>query len=123
MRCLLPVIFILGTNFAPIVHAASERELAEWVIRWEGSVRLEGTSPAINDVTQLPPGEIHVTAIDLTGAVMRPVELLRLEELTHLRELYLAGPIWNPGAGNEDKTGVFKALGKLTTVERLAFGW
>ena len=66
------------------------------------------------DVSQLPAGDIHLTGIDLTGAVMRPVELRKLEGLTHLRELYLPGPIWNPGGGKEDKTGVFKTLRTLT---------
>ena len=54
---------------------------------------------------------------------MRPAELRQLAGLTHLRQLYLPGRIWNPGAGNEDKTGVFETLATLTGVERLAFGW
>ena len=64
---------------------------------------------------ELPAGEFHIAAIDLTAAVMHPVELRKLAGLTHLRELYLPGPIWNPGAGNEDKTGVFQALATLTS--------
>ena len=104
-------------------RAANERDLAEWVLRWEGTVLLEGASQPLNDISQIPTGEIHIAAIDLTGAVMRPIELRRLEGLTHLRQLYLAGPIWNPGGGKEDKTGVFKSLATLTGVEKLAFGW
>ena len=63
----------------------------------------------VTDVSQLPAGDIHIRRIDLTAGVMQPIELRKLEGLTHLRELYLPGPIWNPGGGNEDKTGVFKA--------------
>ena len=103
--------------------AATEREVAEWVLRWEGSLILEGSNEPIRDLSQLPPGDFHIASIDLTAAVMRPVELRKLEGLTHLRQLYLPGRIWNPGAGNEDKTGVFEALASLTSVERLAFGW
>src|SRR5580693_7367773 len=109
--------------FAVAAPAATEREIAEWAIRWEGSVILEGSNAPIRDLSQLPAGDFHITSIDLTAVVMHPVELRKLEGLTHLRELYLPGRIWNPGAGNEDKTGVFEALASLTSVERLAFGW
>src|SRR5580704_8240958 len=109
--------------FAVAAPAATEREVAEWALRWEGSLILEGSSEPIRDLSQLPPGVFHITSVDLTAAVMHPVELRKLEGLTHLRELYLPGPIWNPGGGKEDKTGVFESLATLTTVERLAFGW
>src|SRR6185437_733495 len=68
-------------------------------------------------------GDFHIETIELTGGVMHPIELTRLAGLSHLRELYLPGPIWNPGGSNEDKTGVFKAFGTLTNVQRVAFGW
>src|SRR5947209_16205413 len=108
---------------AALAYAGSERDTAEWVLRWEGRVVLEGSRQPLNDVSQLPAGDIHITGIDLTGAVMRPIELKRLEGLTSLRELYLPGPIWNPGGGTEDVTGLFKSLGTLKNVERLAIGW
>src|ERR1035441_5137404 len=109
--------------FVVAAQAATEREVAEWVLRWEGSLILEGSNAPIRDVFQLPAGDFHIASIDLTAAVMRPVELRKLEGLTHLRQLYLPGKIWNPGAGNEDKAGVFEALASLTSVERLAFSW
>ncbi len=93
------------------------------MLRWEGSLILEGSNTPIRDVFQLPAGDFHIASIDLTAAVMHPVELRKLEGLTHLRQLYLPGKIWNPGAGNEDKTGVFESLASLTSVERLAFSW
>ncbi len=104
-------------------QAATEREVAEWVLRWEGSLILEGSNAPIRDLSLLPAGDFHIASIDLTATVMHPVELRKLEGLTHLRQLYLPGRIWNPGAGNEDKTGVFEALASLTSVERLAFSW
>src|SRR5579864_7015663 len=109
--------------FAAAASAATEREVAEWAIRWEGSLILEGSNEPIRDLSLLPPGDFHIASIDLSGAVMHPIELRKLEGLTHLRQLYLPGKIWNPGAGREDKTGVFEALASLTSVERLAFGW
>src|SRR4051794_40732467 len=87
---------------AAMASAANEREVAEWVLRWEGQVVLEGSRKPLTDVSQIPAGEIHIAGIDLTGAVMRPLELKKLEGLPNLRELYLPGPIWNPGGGNED---------------------
>ena len=109
--------------FAVVAPAATERDVAEWALRWEGSVILEGSNEPIRDLSRLPPGDFHIASIDLTAAVMHPVELRKLEGLTHVRQLYLPGRIWNPGAGREDKTGVFEALASLTSVERLAFGW
>src|SRR5450755_2473889 len=123
MRQLI-VAFLVAFLFFSIAAAEStEREVAEWVVRWEGSLILEGSNEPIRDLSRLPPGDFHIASIDLTAAVMHPIELRNLEGLTHLRQLYLPGRIWNPGAGKEDKTGVFEALASLTAVERLAFGW
>ena len=109
--------------FSISAQGATEREVAEWVLRWEGTLIVEGSNTPLHDLSQLPAGDFHIASIDLTPAVMHPVELRKLEGLTHLRELYLPGRIWNPGDGNEDKTGVFEALASLPGVERLAFGW
>ena len=35
-------------------YAASDCELAEWVIRWEGRVSLEGVRQPVNDLRRLP---------------------------------------------------------------------
>ena len=109
--------------FSVAGQAATEREIAEWVLRWEGNLIVEGANAPIRDLSQLPPGDFHIASIDLSAAVMRPVELRELQGLPRLRQLYLPGKIWNPGAGNEDKTGVFEALASLTSVDRLAFSW
>src|SRR5258708_1992494 len=45
-----------------VALAASEREMAEWVIRWEGRVVLEGNRQPINDLDQLPPGDLRIVA-------------------------------------------------------------
>ena len=115
--------YLLFSVFGVAAQAASEREIAEWVIRWEGSILLDGSAVPLKNISQLPAGEIHIAAIELTGGVMHPIELTKLAGLTGVRELYLPGPIWNPGGGNEDRSGVFQALATLTSVERLAFGW
>src|SRR5262245_27683562 len=79
---------------------ASEREVAEWVIRQGRLVSLEGERRPINDVVQLPAGEIRLSGIDLTGTLIDPKDLEKLAGLTNLKELYLPGPIWNPASGS-----------------------
>lgn len=69
--------FALLCWFAAVAFAA-ERDVAEWVIRWEGLVTLDGVAQPVGDVSQLPPGEVRITGIDLTGSVMPPAELVKL---------------------------------------------
>ena len=57
--------------FAVAASAATEREVAEWTLRWEGSLILEGSNEPIRNLSQLPPGDFHIASIDLSGAVMR----------------------------------------------------
>src|SRR5438128_1529705 len=114
------LVFSFASVFA---HAASQREIAEWAIRWEGRVVLEGSRQPVNEVRQIPAGNIEIVGIDLTGAVMQPAELEKLAGLTTLRELYLPGPIWNPGGGREDANDVFKSLATLKNLEKLYVGW
>src|SRR5262249_33082642 len=102
---------------------AGDRDIAEWVIRWEGLVTLAGHSQPIGDVRDLPPGEVQITGVDLTGVVMPPGELIKLAGLKHVRDLFLPGPVWNPGGGNENANDVFQTLASLQTIERLYVGW
>ncbi len=108
---------------AGLAQAASDRDIAEWVIRWEGRVVLEGHRQPITDTAQLPAGEIRIVGIDLTGCVMHPAELVKLSGLLSLRELYLPGPIWSPGGARENATEAFQALSTLKNVQKLYFGW
>src|SRR5262249_17992592 len=92
------------------------------VLRWEGHVTVAGRTQPINNISELT-DQVQITGIDLTPVVMPPKDLIKLEGLKNLRELYLPGPIWNPGGGREDSTAAFSTLAALTSVERLAFGW
>src|SRR5262245_48863360 len=87
-----------------VAAVADQRDIAEWVIRWDGRLLVEGNPRAIDSIADLPAGSFEITAIDLTGGVMVPAELEKLSGLTTLRELYLPGPIWNPGGGGGDTT-------------------
>ena len=116
--------FILALILASLcAFAETQRDIAEWVIRWEGRVYIEGRRTPILELDEIPAGDFKIVGIDLTGAVMLPSELEKLAGLTTLRDLYLPGPIWNPGGGNEDANGVFKSFATLTNLERLYFGW
>src|SRR5437016_6286233 len=106
MRSFLTILLLLACATPNIARAANDRDLAEWVLRWEGTVVIEGAKQPLTDVSQVPKGDIHITAIDLTAGVMHPTELRKIKNLASLRELYLPGPIWNPGGSKEDKTGV-----------------
>jgi len=77
---------IIGLCLATcLAQAASDRDVAEWVIRWEGRVILEDHAQPITDLAHLPPGEIRIAGIELTGAVMHPSELAKLSGLLSLR--------------------------------------
>src|SRR5689334_14521900 len=96
-KTLLNVITVILFCVSLAMAMAPERDIAEWVIRQGGRVILEGDRHPIADVVQLPAGELRITGIDLTGTLIDPKDLEKLSGLAHLKELYLPGPIWNPG--------------------------
>ena len=100
----------------------TEREVAEWVLRQGGRVTLEGDRRPIDDPVRLPAGEIRLRGIDLVGTLIVPEDLAKLGGLVHLKELYLPGPIWNPGAGSRlDANDQLKHLAGLANLEKLHF--
>ena len=98
----------------------SDRAAAEWVIRNGGVVKIAGKS--IGALADLPGGEFRVTGVDLIGTIVNPAEMKMLSGLDELTELFLPGPIFNPGAGSRldinDELKVFSGLKKL---EKLHF--
>src|SRR5215510_16411044 len=118
---LLNVALFLGfSEFA--MAQTKDREIAEWVIRQGGRVILEGERHPIKDVVQLPASEIRITGIDLVGTLIEPTDLGKIGSLTNLKELYLPGPIWNPGAGSRlDANEQLKQLAGLKNLEKLHF--
>jgi hypothetical protein len=101
---------------------ASDREVAEWAIRSGGRVLIGGSRAPIGSVTELPGGDLKITGIDLTGTIIEPKELEKISSLTELKELYLPGPSWNPGAGSRlNANAELKFLAGLKNLERLQF--
>ncbi|MES1258860.1 MAG: hypothetical protein ABUS51_10535, partial [Acidobacteriota bacterium] len=104
------------------VLAAMERDVAEWVIRQGGRVTINGQRRALAQLSELPSGELQLTGVDLLGTTIDPKELVRFSSLTGLKELFLPGASWTPGAGNKlDENASLKYLAGLKTLERLEF--
>jgi len=124
LKALLSATLSLGVSTNAPAQTA-EREIAEWVIRQGGRVILEPQreeGKPIGDVAQLPAGEIRIIGVDLVGTLIEPKDLEKISGLTRLKELYLPGPIWNPGAGSFlDANEELKFLAGLKNLEKLHF--
>jgi hypothetical protein len=115
LRALTLLLFSLTPTLAA---PPSERDIAVWVLRQGGRVILADHRRPINDVLQLPVGEVRIIGVDLVGTLIVPEDLEKLSRLAHLKELYLPGPIWNPGAGSRlDANEQLKHLAGLKTLE------
>ena len=108
---------------APVAALAEtlDREVAEWVIRMGGNVVTMGPQPRVlSDLSDLPQKDFRIHTVNLVGANINPPDLVRLAELTHLKALYLPGPIFNPNAGRHpDHNPHMRHLAKLTDLEVL----
>ena len=71
------------------------------MIRQGGRVMIGGARTPVGNIIDLPAGSIEVTGVDLTGTIIEPKELEKISKLINLKELYLPGPSWNPGAGSQ----------------------
>jgi Leucine-rich repeat (LRR) protein len=102
--------------------AAGEREIATWAIRAGGRVLINEARTPVRDLSALPAGEFQITGLDLYGTIIEPKELEKISQLTTLKELYLPGPSWNPGAGSRlDANEELKFLAGLVNLEKLHF--
>src|SRR5262245_22744345 len=102
--------------------SATERETAEWVVRKGGRVMVNGQREPIARLAELPAGALEITGADLTGTVLDPKELSNLANLASVRELYLPGSAFTPGAGNRtDGNAELKVLAGMKNLERLQF--
>src|SRR5215831_19467404 len=115
---LRPLTLVLFATLA----IAADREAAEWVVRKGGRVMLDGARAPIASVGDLPARAFQVTGIDLTGTVLDPKELDHIAGLEHVRELYLPGSAFTPGAGSKlEGNSELKAIAGMKGLERLQF--
>lgn len=102
--------------------AATDREAAEWIIRKHGRVMVNGGRQPLASLGELPKGDLQVTGVDLTGTVLAPNELNNLAGLQHVRELFLPGSAFTPGAGSRlEGNAELKVIAGFTQLERLQF--
>lgn len=114
--------FRLFLILAALSVYADERRVAEWVLRQGGRVIVQPGSSPLSDLSQLPTGDIYLESVDLYGTIIEPKDLEQLSGLSKLKELYLPGPSWNPGAGSKlDANEELKFLASLTSLEKLHF--
>src|SRR5436853_2509702 len=102
----------------------TQRDVAMWVLREGGRVRLDSGPEYIGDPFELPVGELHVTGVDMHGTVTDPKELAPLAGLADVRELLLPARMWSPvsdvKAPYSDE--VFDFFAGLKKLERLQVG-
>jgi N-acyl-D-aspartate/D-glutamate deacylase/Leucine-rich repeat (LRR) protein len=113
---------LYGSGKQGLVTATSDRKTAEWVLRAGGNVRVLGKTDRIYNLADLPDGDFRLSAVDLVGTMIDPKELSKLSGLDELTELFLPGPIFNPGAGSTlDANAELKPLASLRKLEKLHF--
>src|SRR6185295_11652042 len=96
---------------------ASDRTVAEWVLRMGGSVSVDGSRAPVREITRLP-GDFRLTGINLVPITVSPPEFQRLAGLTNLKELYVSGRTWHSMPVRVSRE-TLKILGSLTSLERL----
>jgi Leucine-rich repeat (LRR) protein len=111
-------------SYAQQPRESTERDVAEWVIRQGGRVVLADQTQPLSHLALLPPASepVFLDVVDLYGTLIEPKELVQLSKLSRIRELYLPGPSWNPGAGSRlDANEELRFLSSLQTLEKLHF--
>ncbi|HUQ90614.1 MAG TPA: hypothetical protein VM120_02960 [Bryobacteraceae bacterium] len=102
----------------------ADRKIAEWTLSMGGRVRLAGGRTYVQDLAQLPSGDLRVVALDWVGMNVDPPDLERLIGLRALRELHLPGPLWNRNADTgRDGSRDLKYLAPVETLEVLTFSF
>jgi hypothetical protein len=80
---------VRGPISAPI--ADSDKEVALWVLKAGGIVRVNGEMRQIQAVSDLPAGRFALTSVDLKGRPVADADLANLQGLAELKELFLKG--------------------------------
>src|SRR5215471_14096390 len=67
LRAFIAIVFAV-----PSIAVASDRGVAEWVLRAGGSVSVGDGRPEVWDITQLPAGDVQVRAVNLVATTLKP---------------------------------------------------
>src|SRR5688572_1623361 len=113
-----PTSFFITFSMFVASACASDRAVAEWVLRIGGSVSLDSARAPVWQLRDLPDRDFQLTGINLVPVLVDPAEFKRLTGLAHLKELYVSGRTWHsmPVRVSRD---TFKVFGTLTSLERL----
>src|SRR6185503_3625286 len=97
---------------------ASDRAVAEWVLRMGGSVSIDGSRAPVHEIARLPDRDFQLTGVNLVPVTVNPPEFQRLSGLSNLKELYVCGRTWNSMPVKVSRE-TLKILGTITSLERL----
>src|SRR4051794_21109410 len=75
---------------------SDDREVALWVLRKGGRVRVNGGTAYIADPFELPDGPFRIIGADMHGTLIDPKEMEPLSRLPELREALLPARVWSP---------------------------
>src|SRR4051794_10781705 len=76
--------------------ASDDREVALWILRKGGRVRVEGGTAYTADPFALPEGPFRIAGADMHGTVVDPKEMEPLGRLPELQEVLLPARVWSP---------------------------
>ena len=75
---------------------SDDREVALWVLRKGGRVRVEGQPAYTADPFELPDAPFRIIGADMHGTVVDPKEMEPLGRLPELQEVLLPARVWSP---------------------------
>src|SRR6267142_4552481 len=111
-----PILLLIAISLTSA--RASDRTVAEWVLRMGGSVSIDGNRAPIWGITPLPDRDFHLTGINLVPVTVNPPEFQRLTGLANLKELYVSGRTWHSMPVKVSRE-TLKLFGAITSLERL----
>src|SRR6266404_1067069 len=118
------LLFFLIASAPLLFSEPTDRSVAEWTLTMGGRVGVAGQPRRIQDLADLPRGDIQLEVLDWVGMNVDPPDLERLSGLAHLKELHLPGPLWNRNAdGGRDGSRDLRYIAPIHTLEVLTFSY
>jgi hypothetical protein len=97
MRHLLPLLCILALQAGMGADAPSDdRDVALWVLRKGGRVRVDGAIAYTSDPFDLPENAFRIAGVDMHGTLVDPKDMEPLSRLPELQEALLPARVWSP---------------------------
>src|SRR5881227_2682955 len=98
MRRLLPLalLCILALQGLGADAPRDDRDVALWVLRKGGRVRVDGAVAYTSDPFDLPDKAFRITGVDMHGTLVDPKDMEPLSRLPELQEALLPARVWSP---------------------------